>query len=103
MFNAEGKRLLQEKHTGTVEEQLRSLTSERISAEIKVEQDKLGECIRLLRESIAGDGSVPISKTHQNCLKLLKVGFLVGFPFSALIHHRFRGLHGEGEGAPGQS
>ena len=72
MFNAEGKRLLQEKHTGTVEEQLRSLTAEKLSAEIKVEVDKLNECIRLLGESIHGDGSCPISKTHQNCLKLLK-------------------------------
>jgi len=84
MFNAEGKRLLQEKHTGTVEEQLRSLTSERLLAEIKVEQDKLGECIRLLKEAIeASPGCTyclrnrevappPVSKTYQSCLKLLK-------------------------------
>jgi hypothetical protein len=85
MFTADGKRLLQEKHTGTVEEQLRSLTAETVLTELKVEQDKLGECIRLLTEGLKDNDRctyclrtrdvpppVPLSKTYQHCLKLLK-------------------------------
>jgi hypothetical protein len=71
MFTADGKRVLQEKHTGTVEEQLRSLTGETRLAELKVEQDKLGECIRLL-QALVKDGICSVSKTLQSCLRLLK-------------------------------
>lgn len=72
MFNAEGKRLLNEKHTGPVVEQLRSLTSVELVKEIKADQDKLDEILRLLRLIEAGDSTISTSKTLQNCLKLLK-------------------------------
>jgi hypothetical protein len=71
MFNAEGKRLLREKDTGPIEEQLRSLTAVNLDAELKVELDKLQECIRLLTEN-AKNGGLTGSKQFQHCLKLLK-------------------------------
>lgn len=72
MFTAQGRILLKEKETGTPEEQLRSLASVKLQADIKDEHDKLAKCQELQETIVNGNSVLAPLKTSQNILKLLK-------------------------------
>jgi hypothetical protein len=71
MFNADGKRLLKEKDTGTFTEQLRSLHGDTLKAEHQEELDKLAAINNKL-DALKEDRNLVASKTLQQILKLLK-------------------------------
>jgi hypothetical protein len=92
MFNADGKRLLEEKHTGTFQEQLRSLTAEKLHVELQAEIDKLAAIGKQLDEAFI-NGQVVQSKTLQNCLRLLKAYTDKIAEFQAKVDAHEEGFH----------